>query len=216
MRAFIFINGVIDDYAPLRTLLRPRDLLIAADGGAHHIRALGRTPDIVVGDLDSIDPAELNELRTQNVAIEQYPREKDETDLELAIDRALREGADEICLVGVAGGRLDQALANMLILAQREWPVPLTLIDGDQRAALLRGPGRMLLHGSVGDTVSAIPLSAEVTGITYRGLRYPLADATIALGSTRGVSNEMAAEEAEVVIERGLLLIVTSGKTAPG
>lgn len=208
MRAIVFINGEVRDYEAIRLLVRDDDLLIAADGGVRHILAIGRAPNLLVGDLDSVDAATVESLRASGVVVEQHPRAKDETDLELAIVRALREGAGEVILVGVAGGRLDQTLANILILAQREWPVPLWLVEGGQRATLLRGPCRMSLFGRPGDTVSAIPLSATVTGITYTGLAYPLVDAALSLGSTRGISNELAGTTAEVAIESGLLLVV--------
>ncbi|PJF45860.1 MAG: thiamine diphosphokinase, partial [Candidatus Thermofonsia Clade 3 bacterium] len=91
MRALIAVNGVIQDYSSLQPLLRDDDYLVAADGGALHWLALGRTPHVVVGDLDSL-PADLVEsLAAQGVRIERHPREKDQTDIELAIERALRD-----------------------------------------------------------------------------------------------------------------------------
>jgi len=212
MRGLVFVNGRIDDYAAVARRLRPDDLLIGADGGAQHILALGRQPHFVVGDLDSLPAATVEELAAAAVAIERHPAQKDQTDLELAIECALRQAVDTVILVGALGGRLDQTLANLLILAQRPWPVPLYLIEGDQVATVLRGPGRLALHGAAGATVSAIPLSAAVTGITYRGLAYPLHDATLTLGSTRGVSNVLAAPTATIEVASGLLLVVQTGE----
>ena len=80
----------------------------------------------------------------------------------------------------------------------------------------MRGPGRVVLHGVVGSTVSAIPLSSEVTGITYTGLQYPLHGATLQLGSTRGVSNALASPAATVEITSGLLLVVQAGAKVTG
>ena len=210
MRAVIAVNGKIDDYAELAGLLRPDDHLIGADGGTLHLLAVERKPDIVVGDLDSLPQETVASLVAAGVTVERHKPEKDQTDLELALERALEDGADEIVLVGALGGRLDQTLANLLIVAQRDWPVPVRVVEGDQVAEVLRGPGRLLLHGPAGSTVSAIPLSAAVMGITYAGLEYPLNDATLRFGSTRGVSNVLAASPASIRIDSGILLVIHS------
>jgi thiamine pyrophosphokinase len=208
MRAVVFVNGEVQDYVALARWLRPGDRLIGADGGTHHILALNLQPHAVVGDLDSLEPETVAELAALGVSIEQHPVAKDQTDLELAIERGLRDGADEILLLGALGGRLDQTLANLLILAQRSWPVPLRLAEGCQLAQVLRSGGMLVLPAEVGSTVSAIPLSTSVTGITYTGLAYPLHDATLTLGSTRGVSNVVAAAPATITIREGVLLVV--------
>jgi len=208
MRAVIFVNGEVQDYTALARWLRPGDHLIGADGGTRHMLALGLMPDAVVGDLDSLEPETVAKLIAQGVDVERYPIAKDQTDLELAIERGLRAGASEILLLGALGGRLDQTLANLLILAQRNWPVPLRLAEGSQLAQVLRSGETLMLHAAPGSTVSAIPLSAIVTGITYTGLEYPLQDATLSIGSTRGVSNFVASSPATITIDEGVLLVV--------
>lgn len=208
MRAVVFVNGEVRDYTALARWLRPGDHLIGADGGTRHILALNLLPDVVVGDLDSLEPETVTALIAQGVDVERYPVAKDQTDLELAIERGLRTGASEILLLGALGGRLDQTLANLLILAQRNWPVPLLLAEGNQLAQVLRGGATLTLQAAPGSTVSAIPLSAVVTGITYTGLEYPLQDATLAIGSTRGVSNVVATSPATITIKEGVLLVV--------
>lgn len=210
MRAIVFINGIVHDYTSLAQMVRPDDYLVGADGGTAHCVAIGRRPHVVVGDLDSIGPALLERLAAEGVAVERHPPAKDQTDLELAIERALRDGADEVILAGATGGRLDQTLANLLILAQRDWPRPVVLVEDGQTAQLLRGPGALTLHAAPGNTVSAIPFSPEVTGITYSGLAYPLHDATLTFGSTRGVSNTVVETPVYIEVAAGLLLIVTS------
>lgn len=208
MRALVFINGVISDLEVVRGEMRPDDLLVAADGGARYLLALDLIPHLLVGDLDSVEADDLAHMVAAGVTILRSPVHKDETDLELAIGAAIEAGADEIVLVGATGGRLDQTLANLLILAQREWGATLQILDGDQRALLLRGPATQQIAGEIGALVSAIPLSAQVTGITYTGLAYPLTNHTLTLGSTRAVSNELAAPEASVVLDSGLLLLI--------
>ena len=208
MRALLFVNGEIADYSALSHWLRTDDYRIAVDGGARHLDALGLQPALIVGDLDSIDPAHLAHLRKQGVGVEQHPAAKDATDLELAIERAVRDGATELVLLGAVGGRLDQTVANLLILARRSWPVPLAIAEGDQLARVLRGPQSLTMEGRTGGYVSAVAISEEVTGVTYRGLEYPLENATLHLGSTLGVSNTLAASPAHISIEAGTLLVI--------
>jgi thiamine pyrophosphokinase len=207
-RAVVFVNGVVADHNALKQWVKPDDYLVCADGGVYHCLAIGRRPDVVVGDMDSVTAETLQELSDAGVELERYPRSKDQTDLELALERALRDGADSILLLGALGGRLDQTLANVLILTQREWPVPVAVAEGDQLASILRGGETLTLTGSPGSVVSLIPLSDEVTGITYDGLEYDLTDATLAMGSTRAVSNVVKQSPATVAIASGLALVV--------
>ena len=208
MRAVVFINGTIDDYAAFAPWIAADDYLVAADGGARHCLALGLRLDAVVGDLDSLEVAEVEQLAAAGVLIERHPVAKAQTDLELAIEFALHQGATEILLMGAVGDRLDQTLANLLILAQREWPATLTLIERNQLAQLVRPGQTLTLQAQIGDTVSILPVSDTVTGITYTGMRYPLTNATLHLGSTRGISNEVAAPPATITITTGRLLVI--------
>lgn len=211
MRAVIFVNGVVRDYSRLARRLRPDDRLIAADGGARHCEALDIRPAVLVGDLDSISPALLAAYEQAGVEIERHSPRKDETDLELAVRRAIADGAGEILLLGAVGGRLDQTLANLLLPARRGWPVPVLVADEEQVLQVL-GPGqRLRLTGTPGATVSVIPLSERVIGISYTGLEYPLEDATLERGATQGVSNRLVGDEATVAIDEGLLLVVQEG-----
>jgi len=214
MRAVIFVNGQVDGYADLARWLRPGDHLICADGGTRHCLALGLTPDVVVGDIDSATPAAVAALAAQGVEIERHSPVKDQTDLELALERALRDGAQEILLLGALGGRLDQTMANLLILAQRRWPVPVRIAEGRQLAQVIYGGDTLTLAAPAGRMVSTIPFSAEVTGVTYIGLQYPLVDAVLHFGSTRGISNVVVEPPATIHIESGALLVVT--EQSPG
>ena len=212
MRAIVFVNGVVDDYAVLSRWIGPDDYLICADGGVAHCLAIGCTPDVVIGDMDSIDPDLLEQLEGSRVHMERRPRTKDQTDLELALERALRDGAEDVLILGALGGRLDQTLANILIMAQRVWPVPVRMAEGDQIAEVLRGGESITLIGRPGSVVSLVPLSAEVTGITYEGLEYELTDAALGMGSTRAISNVVGESPATIRIRTGLALIVQTSE----
>ena len=208
MRAIVFINGIVEDYGLLRRWLRPDDYWVAADGGVNHCLVLGRNPDALVGDLDSVDASVVEQLALAGVQVVRHPVVKDQTDLELALEFALNIGASELLLMGALGGRLDQMLANVLILGQRHWPVPLRLVEGRQLVQLIPPNQTVTLVAQVGDTVSAIPLSDQVTGIIYTGMRYPLNNHTLPFGSTQGISNEVSERPATVRIASGRLLII--------
>jgi thiamine pyrophosphokinase len=208
MRTIIFVNGTVPNPATLRRWVRADDDIIAADGGAHHAVAMGLRPRVIVGDLDSVEAALVESLVAQGTELEKHPAAKNKTDLELAIERALRDGAREIVLLGALGGRLDQSLANVLLMAQQDWPAPIHLVDANEIATVIHGGEQMTLQAAPGSTVSLLPLSAEVRGITYTGMLYPLEDATLVLGSTRGVSNEVVSHPATVRIGAGIALVI--------
>lgn len=206
-RAWIFANGDLPDPSALRALIAPGDRLIAADGGLRHLRRLGLTPHVLVGDLDSVDPADLPALRTAGVQVERFPREKDETDLELAVFSALRAGCRWLRIAAALGGRLDQTLGNLFLLALPALAeVDARLEDGREEVFLIRG--RAEIHGRAGDIVSLLALGGEARGVTTTALRYPLRGETLYLERTRGISNVMLGDTAAVELEGGSLICI--------
>ena len=209
MRVVIFANGEIEDSRRARNAIQPSDVLVAANGGTANCLKLGFIPSVVIGDLDSLSMKERQTLEENGAELVVHPRDKDQTDLELALGYAVGKGAQEILLLGLLGGRLDQTLANLLLLARVEWgEVGLTVIEGPDTAYLLKGENKLDLQGRPGDIVSLIPLSPEATNVRTSGLRWPLAGATLFFGSTLSVSNEMLGRTASVQISSGQLLIV--------
>ena len=208
MNAVIATNGEMQDHVRLREIWRAADLRIAADGGAVNARQhLALAPHIVIGDLDSLDDATRAWCAHARVELIPHPREKDETDLELALDLAIARGASEITILGALGGRFDQMLANVLLLAKPARAHVAAHIAGADFDAWLAWE-RATIRGKIGETVSLIPLTERVEGIITEGLRYPLRNETLYLGTAHGVSNELIAERAEVTFTRGLLVVV--------
>jgi len=207
MRAVIFANGLIPNPNLALAALQPGDVIIAADGGAHHCQQLGVTPAAVIGDFDSLSPSELSAF--QAAALIRYPARKDFTDLELALHYALEQGATEMLVLGALGARWDQTLANLLMPAHASFSaVRIRMLDGAQEITLIR-PGETLeIAGRPGDTVSLIPLGGDAAGITTHGLEYPLADESLFFGATRGVSNVLLATHAAISLREGLLMCV--------
>ncbi len=208
MNSVIVANGEMQDAPRLRELWRAADLRIAANGGAVHARRyLAHAPHLLVGDWDSLDRATRIWCANAHVEMIQHPREKDETDLELALALAMARGATELTVLGAWGGRLDQALTNVLLLvkpARAHIVTRLAMADCD--AWLVTD--RVRLRGRIGETVSLIPLTERVEGIVTSGLRYPLQDETLYLGTGRGVSNVLQADDAQVTLRAGVLLVV--------
>lgn len=187
--------------------------MIAADGGGNALYAEGLTPHLVIGDLDSLSDAALAAWRAQGVTIRRFPADKDETDLELALLAAIERGATQIDVLGALGGRWDQGLANVALLAMPEVRGRrVRLLDYDQEAFLV--DREAMIAGRIGDTVSLLPLGGDAHGITTQGLQYPLNDATLHFARSRGVSNVLVANPASVRLRVGLLLVVR--QFAPG
>jgi thiamine pyrophosphokinase len=137
------------------------------------------------------------------------PRAKDETDLELALTYAAEQGVDEIIVLGALGGRLDHAIANVLLLVLPKLEgILIRIIDGAQEAQLLRSGDAVSVLGRPGDLISLIPLAGNARGVSATGLAWVLQGETLQFGFTRGVSNVMIADEARIEIDDGLLLIL--------
>lgn len=183
------------------------DLVIAADGGALPLLARERWPNLVIGDLDSIDTPALARLEQRGVSIIRHPRAKDETDLELALLHAAEQGADQIDVLGALGGRWDHTLANVALLALPELVGRRVRLLAD-RQTLFLVRDTAALEGQRGDTVSLLPITAAAEGVTTEGLQYPLSDATLSFDRARGVSNVLLDPPGRVSVRAGLLLVV--------
>ena len=202
---FLFANGPLASRAWIPPLLGCNDMLIAVDGGLAHLADLGLAPDLIIGDLDSADPQQVQHYREQDIEIRQFPIDKDQTDLELAIDAALHMLPGKIRILGALGGRIDQTLGNIFLLTQSKLEkIDIRLINGDQEAFLIWNTAQ--LEGQPGQRVSLLPLQGAVTGIRTHGLKYPLEDETLYPDQTRGISNLMEQERAAIEIEHGKLL----------
>jgi thiamine pyrophosphokinase len=194
--------------------LTDADLVVAVDGGAAWLRSIGRQPGALVGDLDSVDPALVADLETAGVPIERHPTEKESSDTQLALAYALSRGATEAVIIGAFGGpRLDHEIANVLLLASArtgggDLDLDLRLVRGGASVRALEGGSSLSIEARSRSLVSLLPVGGDASGVTTRGLRYPLDDERLPLGSTRGLSNEVVAEDASVQLKVGTLLVI--------
>jgi thiamine pyrophosphokinase len=212
-RAIIFVNGKMDIAPPILNDIHPSDLIIAADGGTQHCKSLGITPNVIIGDFDSLGAADIRSYQQAGIETAQYPTHKDETDLELALLFAANHDATHVFIIGGLGSRWDMTLANILLAVHiRFSQLSIRLLDGSDELAIIRGEGQMDINDRPGNTLSLIPLGGDVTGITTHGLVYPLADETLYFGSSRGVSNVIISDQARVIIKAGILLIAISSR----
>ena len=210
--AVVLVGGVMRASARLRKSVADATAVIAADSGLHHAEALGLQVDLLVGDMDSVDPRVL--ARYPRVPAEVHPREKDALDLELALDAALRFAPARITVVGGLSGRLDQALANLAIVAARHTrELPLMLDDGVARAYPVAIGETRTFGFPPRALVSLQPLDAEVT-VSLTGVRYPLERAKLLRAQGRGVSN-VAIGNVSVTAHAGSLLLIAPGGGDP-
>ncbi len=206
-RALIFINGNLPNLDAARKIIRDDDFIIAADGGTRHALALGLLPSVVIGDLDSLDSDNRRTLEENRVEIIQYPADKDETDLELALAYAIDAGYKEIRLLAALGGRLDQTLGNLSLLTDDSLSaLDVRADDGLEEVFFARNQAQIL--GSIGEVISLIPWGGDVKIARTKGLRWSLQNERLYAHKTRGISNEMIAEIAQIQIKSGLLLVI--------
>ncbi len=206
--AVVFIAGDLVDPRAIPPL-PDKALLIAADGGIAQAELLGVPVDLVVGDMDSADPESVRRAQAAGATVERHPRDKDATDLELALTAAVREGCGRVLVVGGVGGRLDHLLGNVLLIFGRRFEaISVDWWTGHEHVACARRGRGAEIAGDVGDAVSLIPLSGPATGVVTKGLRWPLTGDSLTPDSTLSISNELVAPRAAVAVETGTLLII--------
>lgn len=204
MNALIVLGGDAPGKTLLKSCAARADLTIAADSGLEAFAAAGIFPDILLGDMDSVSGDVLS--RMQSVAeIDRLPCIKDDTDGVHALDVAIARGAAHITILGALGGRLDHALANLMLLVRaHRCGVKARILD--ENVCIERVDGQVMLHGAKGDTASLLPLG-EAKGVTLQGFFYPLERHDLDSGYPLGISNVIADDEAIIRVEEGDLLL---------
>ena len=187
--------------------------VVAADGGLDRAAALGLSVDVVVGDLDSVDPGALAAAEAAGTRVIRHPEAKDATDLELALDEAIALGAQRVLVVASGGGRLDHLVGSLLLLgAERYAGLTLDALVGDAVVHVVRG--ERTIAGEPGALLTLLALGGAATGVVTEGLEYPLAAETLEPGSSRGVSNVFVETEARLTVATGVLLAIRPGAAA--
>ena len=212
MKRCLIVTGGTIDIAFAKDFLSQRsyDYVIAADAGLEVLRPLHISPNAVVGDLDTVDKKVLEEYQNQpDIEFEIHKPEKDETDTELALLTAARQGCEAVDILGALGGRMDHAIGNIQLMYQF-FCQGMEVIISDARNRLYLLGGHKVFHREevYGKYISFLPMTETVEGLTLRGFKYPLQRRTIGLGTSLCISNELKREEGILELERGVLLCV--------
>jgi thiamine pyrophosphokinase len=210
-RELALIVAAGDAPAPAPSL-GPVHYVVAADGGLRHAVSMGLSPDVVIGDMDSVDADALARAADSGAALERHARAKDASDWELALRHVYDRGFRRVAIVGGAGGRLDHLLSNALVLAHADFAgLDVTWHVGEQEVRLARPGVDVVVDGAPGDVVSLLAVGGVAAGVTTTGLRWELAAADLVPGSSIGLSNELSEAGATVAVSAGTVLVIRPG-----
>lgn len=207
MEVTVVSNGCIENLDFLQSIIENSDYVICADGAAQYLMELNMYPNLLVGDLDSISNDSLEWIEKGNVKLEQFPVKKDMTDTELAIEFALKKSPHRITVVGATGSRMDHSLGNIMLLYKiHKMGIKARIIDELNDITIT--DSKIKIEGSIGQTISIIPIGGDAKGVTLNGLEYPLDNYNIHMGSSIGISNRFIQEEAIITVEEGTILVI--------
>ena len=209
----LVIGGGASPPQALRAVLPPSEQVICADRGDTHALTLGLTPTVLIGDFDSLAPVDLGRARAAGMSVEAHSPEKDATDLELALDRAVTGHIGELRVTVVAtpdvGERIDHLLSQLALLAAPKYAHAELLAWFGSACVQIVHPTRAVnVHGRPGELVTLLAIGGEASGVTTTGLTYPLRNESLSPFSTRGVSNVLSGTAAAISVAAGCLAIV--------
>ena len=208
MLAAIFLNGSPDSPDLLRRVAGRADLVVAADGGARYALEAGVVPDLVVGDMDSLEEDLALEVERRGASLERHPVRKDKMDGHLAVLAARERGATAADLLCALGGRLGALFAVTHILLGAERIGLHSSVVADRGRMFVVEDGSRTVEGASQDSISIFPMSGPAAGVTLEGMEYPLENATLEPGDTLGFHNELIGDQATISVEEGALLVV--------
>ena len=205
--ATCFIVGA-GDFTPRELCPRPGDLLIAADGGYAPLRQMGLTPQLLLGDFDSLPGGVPDDLPGETQLI-RVPVEKDDTDTGLALAQGWQRGYRTFRLYGCGGGRVDHLLANLQTMGfYAKKGADIRLVDTGCDMYALHNGTLILPSRPMDSLVSIFCHGDKATGVTLEGLQYPLQDATLTCDYPLGVSNHYRSERPQITVQDGTLIIL--------
>jgi thiamine pyrophosphokinase len=213
----MYINilaGGPEDFLPnLNGYTGENDIWVGVDRGVYTLINRNINPQIAFGDFDSVTTEELMEIERSVKEMKRYRPEKNETDMELALNWAIEQGPVEIRIFGATGGRLDHLFANVQLMVKPFMEannVDIFLID-NQNILSLKGPGSYKMEKREDKKyISFVPLTLNVKGLTLDGFKYPLKNRHISIGSTLCISNELISDNGTFSFSEGILLVIRS------
>jgi len=205
--AIVLLGGTPNESAAIGALPTPA-LVVAADSGAHHAESLGLSIDVVIGDMDSIDPTALAEIQALGAQVVSHPSDKNETDTELALVFAASRGVRRLVVVGSGGGRLDHQLSLFSLLFHSSLAdISVEARIGGSRSFPIREGESRTIDCRDGDIVGLLPFGGDTHGITTEGLQWPLRNESLFVTASRGVSNRAMGSNFRVEVRTGRLLV---------
>ncbi len=215
MNICIMAGGPTEFLPDLHLYKERTDIWVGVDRGAFVLLQHGIVPNLALGDFDSVTSEELKIIQEQLSEITFFPSEKDETDLELAIDWAIDQKPRNIYIFGATGGRMDHFLANIQLLQKERilkgiGDINIYMLD-EKNSLTVKTPGTYIIEGdSTKKYFSLLSVTESVSGITLSGFKYPLNGAKLTRGSTLCISNELISECGNVSFEKGIIMMVRS------
>ena len=207
MEVVVVANGEIININFLKYVLKNSDHIICADGAAKYLMDLNIYPDLLIGDLDSINEKTLKWVEKNNIKIQRFPVKKDMTDTELAVESALKQNPNKITIIGAIGSRLDHSLGNIMLLYKiHKLGIDAAVVNEINYITIVSDVLKMKCR--IGEIISIIPVGGDARGVTLEGLEYPLNDHNIKMGSSLGISNKSVSEEIIISVKNGILLVV--------
>ncbi|MEH7122908.1 thiamine diphosphokinase [Bacillus sp. JJ1773] len=189
------------------------DIWVGVDRGVLPLLSFEIHPSIAFGDFDSVSDEEMAMIEEHIADLKRYLPEKDETDMELALNWAIKQKPELIRIFGATGGRLDHFLANIQLLVKpllQDEDTQIEIID-QSNIIYIKGPGNHEIRRNLQfKYVSFIPLTMEITGLTLKGFKYPLKDQHIPMGSTLCISNELINDIGNFLFSKGIIMVVRS------
>lgn len=201
--AYIVAAGPVEDYNYIKSMISDDAFIICADGGIKHCKALNITPNLIISDFDS------SHEELFDCEVLKYPSEKDDTDFSLSVKKAIQLGYKNIIAFGALGGRIDHTIGAIQMLEYcLKKDVTCTLADRKNRVQMICGETEIPVKSS-NENVSIFSYSPICEGVTLKGMKYPLKNATLTSEFPLGISNK-ATEDAKIYLKKGTMLIVFS------
>lgn len=206
-RVIILANGEIEDLRFYRSIITEEDFVICADGGSYLAYLLGVRPDMIIGDTDSIDKELVKKFQKINrdIIIAKFPKNKDKSDLELALERAVILKPNEIIILAGLGKRIDHELTNILLmLGQKDYVYKIRFLTNSSELFTLNR--KTVIKNKKDMILTLIPLTAIVKNVTTDGLKYEIKNKNLMWGSSLTLSNIITKKEVKIEYDGGILL----------
>lgn len=206
-RVIILANGEVENLNFYRNVITDEDFIICANGGSYIAYMLGITPHMIIGDIDSIDKTLIKKFQNINtdIIIAQFPKNKDKSDLELALERAILLKPGEIIILAALGKRIDHELINIfLMLGSKDYIYKIKFLSPHSELFIINR--KTVLKNKKGLIFTLIPLTAIVKNVSTEGLKYELKNKNLTWGASLTLSNIIMKKEAKIEYEGGVLM----------